>query len=52
MEFADLILASKVDKVTLISPLNRKVEGVLCITGHHLIISSRVEGGQEVWVCF
>ncbi|KAK6644545.1 hypothetical protein RUM43_000812 [Polyplax serrata] len=50
MEFADLILASKVNKVTLLNPLNRKLEGVLCITGHHLIISSRKEGGQEIWL--
>lgn len=50
MEFADLILASKVNNVTLIRPLCKKLDGVLCITGHHLIISSRKAGDQEVWV--
>lgn len=50
MEFADLILSSKIDNVTLHSPHNRPLDGILCITGHHLIVSSRKEGGQELWV--
>lgn len=50
MEFADLILSSKIDNVTLLSPHNRPLDGILCITGHHLIVSSRKEGGQELWL--
>lgn len=51
MEFAELILTPKLDGVILRSPLNEKVDGTLCITGHHLILSSRREAIQELWVC-
>lgn len=50
MEFAELILTPKLDGVILYSPLNEPVDGTLCITGHHLILSSRREGAQELWV--
>lgn len=50
MEFADLILTPKVDGVTLHSPFIDKVVGTLCITGHHLILSSRKDMVQELWL--
>lgn len=50
MEFAELIHTPKLDGVILYSPLNEPVDGTLCITGHHLILSSRREGAQELWV--
>lgn len=50
MEFADLILTPKVDGVTLHSPLSEPVVGTLCITGHHLILSSRRDAVQELWL--
>lgn len=50
MEFADLILTPKLDGVSLHSPLSETVDGTLCITGHHLILSSRKEGVQELWL--
>lgn len=50
MEFAELITTPKLDGVILHTPLNEKVDGTLCITGHHLILSSRREGVQELWV--
>lgn len=50
MEFAELISTPKLDGVILRSPLNEQVEGTLCLTGHHLILSSRREGVQELWV--
>lgn len=53
MEFAELIATPKLDGVLLHSALssNGPVDGTLCITGHHLILSSRREGCQELWVC-
>lgn len=50
MEFAELIQTPKLDGVILHSPLTEQVDGTLCITGHHLILSSRREGVQELWV--
>ncbi len=50
MEFAELILTPKLDGVILHSPLSEEVHGTLCITGHHLILSSRREGVQELWL--
>ncbi|KAJ6634790.1 Myotubularin-related protein 9 [Pseudolycoriella hygida] len=50
MEFAELILTPKLDGVTLHSPLSESVGGTLCITGHHLILSSRKEAMQELWL--
>lgn len=50
MEFAELIASPKIDGVLLHSPLHKPVDGTLCITGHHLILSSRKEELQELWV--
>lgn len=50
MEFAELIQTPKLDGVILHTPLHDPVDGTLCITGHHLILSSRREGVQELWV--
>lgn len=50
MEFAELISTPKLDGVTLHSSLGEPVDGTLCITGHHLILSSRREGVQELWL--
>jgi myotubularin-related protein 9 len=50
MEFIELIRVPKVDNVTMRRTLFPSVEGTLCITGHHLILSSRREGDEELWV--
>lgn len=50
MEFAELIITPKLDGVILHSPFQEPVDGTLCITGHHLILSSRKEDVQELWV--
>jgi hypothetical protein len=50
MEFAEFIKTPMVDKVVLRRPFTEPLEGTLCITGHHLIISSRGETDEEVWV--
>lgn len=50
MEFADLIATPKLDGVILHTSFHEQVDGTLCITGHHLILSSRREGVQELWV--
>uniref|UniRef100_A0A8C4QHW5 Myotubularin-related protein 9 n=1 Tax=Eptatretus burgeri TaxID=7764 RepID=A0A8C4QHW5_EPTBU len=50
MEFADLIKTPKVDEVLLQRPLEPKVVGTLCLTGHHLIFSSRQDNSEELWL--
>lgn len=50
MEFAELIATPKLDGVILHTQTSEPVEGTLCITGHHLILSSRREGVQELWL--
>ncbi|CAH1118063.1 unnamed protein product [Phaedon cochleariae] len=50
MEFAELIITPKLDGVILHSPFIDPVDGTLCITGHHLILSSRKEDVQELWL--
>nr|CAI5868685.1 unnamed protein product [Callosobruchus analis] len=50
MEFAELIITPKVDGVILHSPFQEPIDGTLCITGHHLILSSRKEEIQELWL--
>lgn len=50
MEFAELISTPKLDGVILHTQNSEPVEGTLCITGHHLILSSRREGVQELWL--
>jgi myotubularin-related protein 9 len=50
MEFAHLIKSPRVEKVLVHRPLHKSVEGVLCITGHHLIFSAGGENPDEFWV--
>lgn len=50
MEFIELILINKLDGVILKYPHHDNVDGTVCITGHHLILSSRKEGVHELWV--
>ncbi|XP_018804153.1 PREDICTED: myotubularin-related protein 9 isoform X2 [Bactrocera latifrons] len=50
MEFADLIKTPKLDGVFLHDHLHTTVEGTLCITGHHLLLSARQENSQELWL--
>lgn len=52
MEFAEHIATPKVDGVILHSPFHEPVDGTLCVTGHHLILSSRKEDVQELWVTY
>lgn len=49
----DNILIPQVDNVVLIDKNDgnsRSLDGTLCISGHHLILSSRQNDGQELWV--
>lgn len=51
MEFAELIRTPKLDGVQLYEQLKREsIDGTLCITGHHLILSTRREGARELWL--
>jgi hypothetical protein len=50
MEFVELILIPKLDGVVMHGPFQKPVDGTLCITGHHLILSTRKEGVEELWV--
>ncbi|XP_008578088.1 PREDICTED: myotubularin-related protein 9 [Galeopterus variegatus] len=50
MEFAELIPTPRVDGVALHRPSHAAVEGTLCLTGHHLILSSRRGGAEELWL--
>lgn len=50
MEFIELILINKLDGVILKYPHHENVDGTICITGHHLILSSRKEGVRELWL--
>ena len=50
MEFAEFIRTPKADSVTLYQANTTPVEGTLCITGHHLILSSREDNKEELWV--
>ncbi|CAG0895172.1 unnamed protein product, partial [Darwinula stevensoni] len=51
MEFADVIRIPKLDSVLLHRPLSSgPIDGTLCITGHHLIFSSRKETEEELWL--
>jgi hypothetical protein len=50
MEFAELILIPKLDGVVMHGPFQKPVDGTLCITGHHLILSTRKEDVEELWV--
>ncbi|KAM7358395.1 myotubularin-related protein 9 isoform 2-T5 [Cochliomyia hominivorax] len=50
MEFVELIKTPKLDGVLLYDHQNATVEGRLCITGHHLLLSARQENSQELWL--
>ncbi|XP_028652223.1 myotubularin-related protein 9 [Erpetoichthys calabaricus] len=50
MEFAELIKTPRVDNVVLHRPFLPQVEGTLCLTGHHLILSSRQDSTEELWL--
>ncbi|KAL7296410.1 hypothetical protein TKK_0010422 [Trichogramma kaykai] len=58
MEFIDLITIPRVDNVVLINRTKErtkqyKIEGTLCISGHHLIISDRQKDNQqELWLLY
>lgn len=49
MEFVDCIRVSQVDRVIMHAcPYTPPVDGTLCITGHHIILSSRKKGIDEL----
>ena len=50
MEFAELIKIPKLDNVILRRPLCEPTEVLLCITGHHIILSSRSSNDDEIWI--
>ncbi|NWT86332.1 MTMR9 protein, partial [Lanius ludovicianus] len=51
MEFAELIKTPRADNVVLHRPFHPAVEGTLCLTGHHLIFSSRrQDNAEELWL--
>ncbi|XP_041973718.1 myotubularin-related protein 9 [Aricia agestis] len=50
MEFIELILINKLDGVVLKHPHHDTIDGTVCITGHHLILSCRKEGVRELWL--
>ncbi|NXP89862.1 MTMR9 protein, partial [Passerina amoena] len=51
MEFAELIKTPRADNVVLHRPFHPAVEGTLCLTGHHLIFSSRRrDNAEELWL--
>ncbi|KAM6355666.1 myotubularin-related protein 9 isoform 3-T5 [Podargus strigoides] len=51
MEFAELIKTPRADNVILHRPFYLAVEGTLCLTGHHLIFSSRrQDNAEELWL--
>ncbi|XP_062996824.1 myotubularin-related protein 9-like isoform X2 [Elgaria multicarinata webbii] len=47
MEFAELIKTTKVDNVVFSCPGLQPVTGTLCITSHHLLLSSQTGGSGE-----
>ena len=50
MEFAEFIKIPMVNNVTLARPGFSRVLGTLCITGHHLLFSSRMQACEEIMV--
>jgi len=50
MEFADFIRTTQVEAVTLYQANLLPIKGTLCVTGHHLILSSRDNHIEELWV--
>ncbi|XP_039596707.1 myotubularin-related protein 9 isoform X1 [Polypterus senegalus] len=47
MEFSEHIKTSYVDNVVLSRPFRPPVKGTLCVTSHHLLLSSRQEREQD-----
>ncbi|CAC5416013.1 MTMR9 [Mytilus coruscus] len=52
MEFAEFIKTPTVENVCMKRPFTKSVTGTLCITGHHVILSSRSENHEELWVSY
>uniref|UniRef100_S4R5T5 Myotubularin related protein 9 n=1 Tax=Petromyzon marinus TaxID=7757 RepID=S4R5T5_PETMA len=50
MEFVELIKTPTLEGVVLERPCAAPLEGTLCLTGHHLIVSSRREHAEEMWL--
>ncbi|KAK6960629.1 myotubularin-related protein 9 [Biomphalaria glabrata] len=50
MEFVEFIKTPMVNSVILRRPFTPDMEGTLCVTGHHLIISSRSDNHEELWL--
>ncbi|KAL8589142.1 Myotubularin-related protein 9 [Nucella lapillus] len=50
MEFAEFIKTPMVNNVTLRRPFMEPMEGTLCVTGHQLILSSRRDDHEELWL--
>jgi len=51
MEFSEFITVAQVDGVMLhSSSMSQRVQGLLCVTGHHLILAHRGENQEEFWV--
>lgn len=48
MEFAENIKTPTLDDVTLIRPLHKPIDGTLCITSHHIILSSRKNTQEDL----
>ena len=46
----EYITVHQLDGVTLYQANQNPIEGTLCITGHHLILSSRQDQKEELWV--
>lgn len=52
MEFSEFIKTPTVDNVILHKPYEFPIEGTLCVTGYYLILSSRQEQKEEVWILY
>lgn len=50
MEFVEYIKSPRIEKVLLKRRHDTKVEGALCVTGHHLIFSSRTQAKEELFL--
>uniref|UniRef100_A0A1B6CT32 Myotubularin phosphatase domain-containing protein n=1 Tax=Clastoptera arizonana TaxID=38151 RepID=A0A1B6CT32_9HEMI len=50
MEFFEYIPTPKLDNVIMTGPFKKTVEGTLNISGHHLLLSSRKENNEELWL--
>lgn len=50
MELSEFIKTPMINDVILRRPFKLPLEGTLCITGHHLILSKRSGDEEEIWV--